>query len=586
MSVRECLLIVAVCLCGATLNSSMAAQTPQAKPAKGNGAAKQAQPATPAKGNTSKQPIDVSNKYCDAYFPYSFSGKDIQPVITSSMVNSISDTVLNGFLGLNESTTTPLGVDGNFKDPGYPIFGDPKTKLASDGSDLVRLLKRLTGFDPSTGKLQTESLCPADAQPPLPPQKQSDYNYDYVLVHIVHWKRSSGAYQTESSDWYLFNKSDPKAAHRQFPFTFHPIVNGQNNLRIFGSNKVFFLAIHLAPTIDPPENSLPGTRATSDYDNFNANVKVSYEMSVTDLVPANIQDLKAIIGVAFGPGAAAGAAAANALAVVPQQEVADYRAFLQTFGTRAYDGIYVAAKLTNLNSLPVQITATMNAKLQKAAAAPGNASSHYESSSFWDDIKPKKVNAKLAASSGDATGCSTTGNTGTCPETLTIQNEGLYWWDFSVGIPFTSYKQLNYDFSNTGQVTTQTVSKYSAYGFAVLAPWREDVVSPPSLGIPHILFGLPFTGSVLNHPFVGAGETFNVSKLPKIGSKLSKVVPLGIRFYAGLVENKEYGPKPTTGNLQPPSKWVGKLQYGLEFSVRDIANKLTSGKKPAASSKN
>lgn len=582
MSLRNCLLIGLVFLCGTTFHVSAHAQTPQATPAKGNsGAAKQATPATPAKGNSSNQPIDVNRKYCDAYLPYSFSGKDIQPVITSSMVGTISDPVLNGFLGLNESTTDPIGVDGSFKDPGYPVFGDPQQKLASDGSDLVRLLKRLTGIDTVTGKMQTESLCPVDAQPPLPTQKQS--YYDYVLVHIVHWKRASGAYQTESSDWYLFNKSDAKAAHRQFPFMFHPIVDG--NLRIFGSNKVFFLAIHLAPTIDAPAGSPAGAPATSDYDNFAANVKISYQLSVTDLVPANIQDLKAIIGVALGQGAAGGTTA-NAAAIVSPKEVADYKAFLATLGKRPYDGTYTAAKLSNLSSLPVQITATMNANLPKVGVVAGNASAHYESSDFWNDIRPKKAGSKPpTGSNSDGAGCSTVGNTGTCPESVKVQNEGLYWWDFSAGIPFTSYKQLNYDFSSTGQITTQTVSKYTAYGFVVLAPWREDVVSPPSLGIPHILIGLPFTGSVFNHPFVGAGETFNVSKLPKIGPSLSKIVPLGIRFYAGLVENKEYGPKPTTGNAQPPSKWVGKLQYGLEFSIRDIANKLSSGKKPTAPSK-
>src|SRR5579872_3523466 len=109
------------------------------------------------------------------------------------------------------------------------------------------------------------------------------------------------------------------------------------------------------------------------------------------------------------------------------------------------------------------------------------------------------------------------------------------------------------------------------------------IVSPPSLGIPHFLVGLPFTGAVLNHPFVGAGETFNLAKFPKVGPKLAKVMPLGLRFYAGLVESKEYGPKPPMGNVPPSSRWVGKLQYGIEFSIRDIAAKLASSTKPSGS---
>lgn len=583
MKIVNCLLLMIACLSLCAIVQSASAQTKRATPGKGTTSATQAKPATPAKGNTSNQPIELNRPYCDAYLPYSFSGKDIQPVITSSMISNISDPVLSRFLGQHESTSSPIGIDGSFNDPGYPVFGDPQAKLASDGSDLVRVLKRLTGVDSATGKNLTESLCPADVQGSTTGQKADDS--EYVLVHIVHWQRVSGAYQTASSDWYVFNKSDAKAAHRELPFTFHPIVNGQSDLRIFGSKKVFFLAIHLAPTIDP--DTQKGTPAASDYDDFSKNVKISYKLSVTDVVPANIQDLKALIGVVVGPAASTGTqgAAAAAAPIVDPQQIADYKAFLNTFGKRPYDGIYTAAKLTNLESLPVQITATMNANLPKVGTVAGNASPHYETSKFWDDVKPKpqKTNSRSAGAGGDASGCSTVGNTGSCPESLTVQNEGLYWWDVSVGIPFTSYKQLNYDFSNTGQVTTQTISKYSAYGFVVLAPWKEDIVSPPSLGIPHLLFGLPFTGSVLNHPFVGAGETFNVSKLPKIGAKVSKVVPFGIRFYAGLVENKQYGP--ATGNAQPPSKWVGKLQYGLEFSVRDIANKLSSSKKPTSTAK-
>src|SRR5215469_1388126 len=573
--------LTALFLCCACLSWSSAAQTRQTKGAT-NG---KLQPqAPPAKGNTSNQPIAVDQPYCDAYLPYSFSGKDIQPVITGKMLGTISDAVLSGFLSLNESMIDPIGVDGSFRDPGYPIFGDPNRKLASDGSDLVRVLKRLTGVDSTTGQKQTESFCSTNAPAPSATAQRPD-DSDYVLVHIVHWQRANGAYQTTSSDWYLFNKGDAKAAHREAPFSFHPIVNGAGNLRIFGSNKVFFLAIHLAPTIPPPDGSPPGTAPTSDYDNFSKNVKISYKLSVSDIVAANIQDLKALIGVVVGPAPTTSKQGAAAAGIVSPQEIADYRDFLSTFGNRAYDGLYVAAKLKNLNSLPVQITATMNAELPKVGVIPGDARAHYESSKFWGDINPQNTKVQDPAGSDENSGCSTVGDTGTCPETLSVQDEGLYWWDVSVGIPFTSYKQLNYDFSNTGQVTTQTTSKYSAYAFFVFAPWKEDIVSPPSLGIPHILVGIPFTGSVLDHPFVGAGETFNISKLPKVGTKLSKIVPLGIRFYAGLVENKEYGPNPPTSTSQPSSKWIGKLQYGLEFSVREIASKLSSSKKPTSTSK-
>jgi hypothetical protein len=105
------------------------------------------------------------------------------------------------------------------------------------------------------------------------------------------------------------------------------------------------------------------------------------------------------------------------------------------------------------------------------------------------------------------------------------------------------------------------------------------------LGIPHILIGVPLQGKVLDSPFVGLGETFNLSKFPGIGPGVAKVFPFGIRFYAGLVENKQFVPVPTGGTGQPTSRWAGNLQYGIEFSVRDVASKLTSAKGSKTQSK-
>jgi hypothetical protein len=49
---------------------------------------------------------------------------------------------------------------------------------------------------------------------------------------------------------------------------------------------------------------------------------------------------------------------------------------------------------------------------------------------------------------------------------------------------------------------------------------------------------------------------------------------LSIRFYAGLSENKVFEPAPAPGT-PGPVKWVGKLQYGIEFSIADVKSKLT-----------
>ena len=521
--------------------------------------------ATPAQGDNSDQPVDVNTPYCDAYLPYTFVAKSkaITPVFPHvALPAAPSDDEINRFLDRRETTSDPIFADGSFSDPGYPIFGNPKNKLYADGSDLSRLLKRLFAVNQSTGEPLAVPMC----GPPAPSAADKpDPSTKYYLVHIVHWKRVRGAYQTDSSDWYVFNQNDKKAAHREFPFTFHPLVSG--DLRMFGSQKIFFLAIHLAPT--------------GDYTNFSQQLKISYKLKVTKIEPANIQDLKALIGVVIGSGGAAASAA------VANKDLQAYKAFLSTFSPqprRPYDGLYGAARLTNLENLPVQITSTMNATLPKADATLADASVHQEAG-FWDDLTtgaPVATPAAAATPSGCSTS-STSGTTGTCSENVVVQNEGLYWWDVSIGIPFKGISQLQFNSTSTGQVTPKTVSKSSAYGFLVLAPWKEDIVSPPSLGIPHVLIGVPLSGKVFNSPFVGLGETFNLSKLPGIGTKLSKIVPFGIRFYAGLVENKQFGPPPSSGNSATPYRWIGHLQYGIEFSVRDIANKLSAAKSSKSS---
>jgi subtilisin family serine protease len=626
--------------------------------------------ATPAKGDLSDQEIPINTPYCDAYLPYTFDPQlQVRPLLPGAANNpDTSDASLNAFLGKGYSISDSIGSDGGFADPGYPILGDPKRHLFSDGSDLTRLLMRL--LPPTSGSSSPTPLCGKAPITTVAPQ--GDATSAYYLVNVVRWKASGGAYQIATSDWYIFNKSDGKAAHRQFPFTFHPYVSG--DLRIFGSNKVVFLAVHLAPD---PEASAPDATAAwtrgkkveagqfvlptvpkghyyvaqnsgttsgkeptwclssacivkdgnvnwresgdppDNYVRFKSTVKISYKLHVERVEPANIQDLKALLNIVI-PGAPFAGAAENT-------PLAQYKTFLFSAKDRQYAGSYGAAKLVNLQNLPVQITASTTAKLPGKSDQLQDAEM-YSYAGFWDSLEAKKNTAQppkpkpsnggsgsnkgKQGSTGGATesssdsnpsadsganspsasnpstpsapssaigsttgpGCTTnaTATGGSCSEALKIQNEGLYWWDVSVGVPFKTIKDLSF---GNGQVTPQTVSKKTAYGFFSLAPWKEDYLSPPSLGIPHLLVGIPFSGKVFDSPFVGAGETLNLSKLPSVGSTLSKVIPIGIRFYAGLQENKVYGT--SSGNTTPPHRWVGKLQYGIEFSVRDVANKLT-----------
>jgi len=808
--------------------------------------------ASSSTGNLSDQQIPIDIPYCDSYWPYKIARVDGPTQVQSYFDQTVTTPQLASFLGSGYSTSDLITPpDGTFIDPGYPLFGAPERHLYADGSDFIRFYTRLLVSGPTSAGPQM--LCPKtatgnDAKPKF------DNKATYYLINIVRWKIASGSYQIAASDWYVFNKSDGQAAHRQFPFTFHPYVSG--DLRIFGNHNVFFVAVHIAPgsvtewsggtklkigqwispshanghyyiaqattanqkdgttssteptwcafractvvdnnlqwqelpqplnnPVNPPltwssktqmvtgqvvvpakpngryyaaqnngstgttdqepawcttsgcsvsdngitwkefdnapdtyiptwtsqtgvyagyvtipsspnghfyiaqntgttDKNEPGWCTTSgcttsdngiawqesnrppdnyahtwagmarvvtgdfyvpavpnghyyiaqnngvtgtagqelnwcttpsctvsdngvmwkelvhppdNYEDFKSNVKdISYKLHVDKVEPANIQDLKALIGVIAGQSASA-----NAVHQVSPSEIADYRALL--FGPHEYSGIYGAATLVNLQNLPVQITATSSSKPQKTSQLDADV---YSSRGFWDQLSEgasaqpaAKAKATTTSKSGTQTastanenvgspsgpGCTTTTNAGTCTETLKVQNEGLYWWDVSVGVPFKTINQLSYASSSTGQVTPTTESKKTAYGFVALAPWREDFLSPPSLGIPHLLVGIPLSGKVLDFPFVGAGETFNLSKLPGVGPKLAKVVPFSIRFYSGLVENKTFGT--ASAGETPPHRWIGKLQYGIEFSVRDIAIKLTGKSSSPTASK-
>jgi hypothetical protein len=562
--------------------------------------------AVPAQGNKSEQAIEASAPLCDAYLPYKISGQTITQIFPSATPPETlpTDNEINQFLNSNFNVATPISKDGSFVDPGYPILGNPDRHLYSNASDITRLLARLLyTVTPGTISATSEtisspvSLCKAgeEATENVASNAIDQHPSDYYLIHIVRWKRSGGSYVTSHSDWYIFNRDDGQGAHRQVPFRFHPYVSG--DLRILGNNKVLFVAVHLAPSPCDPTDA--NCEPSQEYDNFRKYVAVSYKMVVSHVEPANIQDLKALIGVITN---ATPPSTVEARAI-PNPNLQEYKKFLSSSGKRPYVGVFAAATLTNLQNLPVQITATMNVSLQKVEPKLPDVD-QYKVTGFWDKlgasqgtqvspgnaISAKNQTSTTSAANGTtpsgnnqvAAGCSTSGTNGKCSENVVVSNEGLYRWDFSVGVPFKGIKQLQYNSTSNGAVTPQTVSKGNAYGFLVLAPWKEDIVTPPTLGIPHLLVGLPFSGKVFDSPFFGAGETFNLSKIPKIGNSVSKIVPVSIRFYSGIVYLKQFGPVPAASGTapvpQPPSHRVAKLQYGVEFSVREIVSKLTGGK--------
>ena len=214
------------------------------------------------------------------FWPYHYAGGSNEPIL-QLLPKDPTPEVLNEFLNLGQTTADDIAKGGSFDDPGYPILGHAQSHFYSDGSDITRLITRLSEPDAKPLCAPVENGGPA-AKP--------DRSIAYFLVHVVRWEKQPNqnfSYSAANSQWYMFNRSDKSAAERQFPFTFHPVV--ASDLRVFGSGKVFFLSIHLAPNRPAPsqtgsptrevENTCPN-EPTSRYDDFRSTVAVSYQMKV------------------------------------------------------------------------------------------------------------------------------------------------------------------------------------------------------------------------------------------------------------------------------------------------------------------
>jgi hypothetical protein len=76
--------------------------------------------------------------------------------------------------------------------------------------------------------------------------------------------------------------------------------------------------------------------------------------------------------------------------------------------------------------------------------------------------------------------------------------------------------------------------------------------------------------------------------LPWIGKYLNAAIPVRLNVYGGLVYNKEFRPATLkvgdpasagalANQLQGHRVWKG--QFGIEFSIKDVASKLTGSSK-------
>lgn len=453
--------------------------------------------------------FNIDKEFCSHRDGYQYTSTD--PAKPSEVV-SLPGNILVG-------VTDHIPDLNSIVDAGQEILSSTsQTKLQPDGSDASRLLIR--------------SFAAGTCEQGKAPQNKSNFRLlgtVYYILNIVRWEKSKAAagdqqpYQVSSNDWYLFNTQDNSLIHQKpFHGKFSPQLTG--NTRIYGSDSVGFLAVHLR-----------GEIPQADFEKL----QINYNVTVKQTTPINVQHLETLIGVITGIDLGGGAKPALVAAGQPPPPTAV--------------GLYGGGALSNVQNLPNDITFAATVKFPPNAAAGAAASGQPAPTTFSN----------------------------------TYHDEGLQHWDVSVAVPVNSIKELNYS-STDGAVTGKEASRYNAYGLFDVYPWAVDINDPPAFAYPHAVFGLPFSGKVFNKPFLGLGGALGFQSLPWIGKFLNTAIPVRLNFYGGVVYNKEFRPS-TLKVGQPASPGavandlhgvrVWKGQFGIEFSIKDVASKLKGNSK-------
>ena len=141
----------------------------------------------------------------------------------------------------------------------------------------------------------------------------------------------------------------------------------------------------------------------------------------------------------------------------------------------------------------------------------------------------------------------------------TYDNEGKYWWDVSIGVPFKEVKEVQFN-SEDGTVTAKKVTRQNAYGFLnIFLFGKQDLTGDSFLKSPHLVLGVPISKKPLDNPVIGLG--YGIRKFS-----------LKFDFYAGVVFNRVREPR-TLGTGEPAT----------QGSSRPTSNRSASASSSSAS---
>lgn len=165
--------------------------------------------------------------------------------------------------------------------------------------------------------------------------------------------------------------------------------------------------------------------------------------------------------------------------------------------------------------------------------------------------------------------------------TVTLDNEGLYWWDVSVGYPVTKVKDLQY--TQTGNtIQASQVDKSTMLAMANLYLWPVDIKNSGSSFHPSIIAGVGLQGKVRER--LVAGIATNLPPIP--GWKFTKSGWYQLlQPYAGVEFLTTSRPVADQASGAPTMtlRTVRKLAFGLEIPVKSTIQRLAAGKQSQTS---
>jgi hypothetical protein len=344
------------------------------------------------------------------------------------------------------------------------------------------------------------------AAPPADFYKNKDF---HCIVHVIRWKESDaqGPQAVEKQNWYVYNNGRAKGFNRTWSQEDFATEN-----RVFGVSKVWLLYVHL-----------------NKWDT--QNYLTRYEFDITKKTPANLENLFALAGVFSGlRGESRGGAA-------PAKE--------DIWGGGAVDVRYVPSNVT-VSAKFVPLTGIKAADLVRSASGELTPETLARIDNIAKNVEPKPLD-----------------------KPKTFDNEGLYWWDISAGVPIRRISQL--EFQSTGNtVTAKEVNKQNVFALLNLYPFPVDVKRQTFTWVPHFVGGVAIAKQPQNQILVGAG----------FGPRFAN-------FYLGALFVKEQ--ETTTlmeGDMASPDqlandvrkRYKAKFSFGLNLPVRGIIESFKARK--------